>query len=216
MITQEDQLRLFSLVTERLTADNVAFAFGGTAMMFYGYKDETKDVDLLFESIISRIQFIDALTSFGFSETNPIHIYELKKARDKNAPLMYKREDTRFDLFAERIFHMHLSPKMRDDPFAVHEFKGKHRLTLKVLRKEHIVLLKAVTSRPRDFEDILTIIRREKQFDWQFLIDEVLWQYQHGDRWTLLDVEDMLLKLKKYVFIEEKYLQQLYAAGKRT
>lgn len=102
---------------------------------------------------------------------------------------------------------------MKEDLYAVHDFKGKNSLRVNVLRKEFIVLLKAVTERDRDFEDILTIVKREKNFDWQYLIDEVLWQYKHGDSWVLLDAEKMIRELKKYVFVEEKYLKQLYAAG---
>lgn len=213
MITHEDQLGLFTLVAKELSADVTCYAFGGTAMMFYGYKDETKDVDILFETIAARQAFIDALARYGYAETSPIHIYELRKAREKTAPLMYKRGDVRFDLFAEKIFQTLLSPKMREDLFAVHEFKGAHTLTVKVLHKEFIVMLKAVTERDRDFEDILTIIRKEKQFNWQYLLDEVQWQYQHGDGWIVFDMEKTLKQLRSYTFVEEKYLKQLYAIG---
>ena len=81
-----------------------------------------------------------------------------------------------------------------------------------MLSKEYIVQLKSITERERDFEDILTIIRKEKNFDWQYIINEVIWQYRHGDSWALLDTEKMLKELKKYIFVEEKYLKRLYAA----
>ncbi|MBI1969089.1 hypothetical protein HYS48_00205 [Candidatus Woesearchaeota archaeon] len=85
-----------------------------------------------------------------------------------------------------------------------------------MLRTEHIVILKAVTERSRDFDDIRTIVEKNKHFEWQYFIEEVLWQYHHGDSWVLLDVKKMLKELKQYVFIEEKYLRQLYdAMGKK-
>jgi hypothetical protein len=210
MITHNDQMNLFQLIANSIKHDITCFAFGGNAMMFYGYKGETKDVDLLFEKIEERHAFIRAIELIGYKECSPMKIYIEEKLRDKHKPLMYKKGDGRFDLFVKKIFKTVLSPKMREDRFAVHEFKGKHLLKVIVLRKEHLVLLKTVTERNRDFEDIMMIVKNEKNFDWQYLIDEVIWQYQHGDTWVLLDTEKMLKELQKYVFVEERYLKQLY------
>ena len=117
----------------------------------------------------------------------------------------------------KKIFNTVISPRMKEDLYAIHDFKDKYNLKIKVLRKEFIVLLKAVTERDKDFEDILTIIKKEKNFDWQYLINEVLWQYKHGDSWILLDTEKMIKELKKYTFVEQKYLKQLYDAyGKKN
>ena len=215
MITQEDQLSLFKLISSRIKKNIDCYAFGGTAMLFYGYKDDTKDIDLLFEDEKERKEFIEAVKDLGFEETSPMKIYIPEKLREKNRPLMFKREDNRFDLFVKRIFKTEISPKMREDLYAVHEFKGKHTLKIKVLRKEHIVFLKAITERDKDLEDILTIIRKEKRFDWQYLIDETIWQHKHGDSWALLDIEKTLKELKKYIFIEQKYLRQIYNAVKK-
>ena len=214
MISYEDQMSIFELISKAISKNIECYAFGGTAMMFYGYKDETKDIDLLFEDESSRNEFIKAIKALGFDETTLVNVYIPEKLRDKNAPRMFKREDNRFDIFLKKIFKTVISPRMKEDLYAVHDFKGNHNLQVNVLRKEFIVLLKAVTERDRDFEDILTIIRKEKTFDWQYLIDEVLWQYRHGDSWILLDAEKMIRELKKYVFIEEKYLKQIYAAKK--
>lgn len=215
MITYEDQMNLFQLISDRIGKNIECYAFGGNAMMFYGYKGETKDVDIVFEKEEDRKEIIKAIEEFGYKLWEPFEIYMPKKLRDKHRPLVFKREDGRFDLFVGKIFKTLISPNMKEDLFAVHDFKGKHNLRVKVLRKEHIVLLKTVTERGRDFEDILTLIKKEKNFDWQYLIDEVLWQTHHGDSWVLYDTEKMLLELKKYVFVPEKYLKQLYNAGKK-
>ena len=90
------------------------------------------------------------------------------------------------------------------------EFKGKKTLIVKVLRKEHIVQLKSITERDKDFEDIINIASKEKDFDWDYLINEVLWQHKNGDSWALLDMEKTLKALKEYVFIEEKFIRKLY------
>ena len=213
MITYKDQDDLFKKISDNLKKDVECYAFGGTAMMFYGYKDDTKDIDLLFNTLEDRSEFIKVLENFGYEEFSPVKIYTPEKLRDEHKPVMYKIGDSRFDLFVKKIFHTVISPKMKEDIFAVHEFRGRHKLAVNVLRKEHLVLLKGVTERDKDFEDILTIIRKDKDFDWQYFIDEVIWQFNHGDKWVLIDAEKMMKELKKYIFIEEKYFKQIYKAA---
>ncbi len=212
MISHEDQMDLFKLISKQIGRNIECYAFGGTAMMFYGYKDETKDIDLLFEKESEREEFIRVLKSFGYIKKSPFKIYIPEKLREKNIPLMYTRDENRFDIFVKRIFKTLLSPKMKEDLYAVHDFKDRYNLRIKVLRKEHIVILKAVTDRKNDFDDIKTIVTKEKNFDWQYLIDEIIWQYKHGDTWVLLDVERVIKELKQYTFIEQKYLKQIYNA----
>jgi len=215
MIVHKDQLDLFRLISSIIKADIVCYAFGGTAMMFYGYKDQTKDIDLLFGTEADRKEFIKAIEILGYKETSPIKIYIPAKLKDKHAPIMYRRGESRFDLFVSKIFRTTISPRMKDALYSVHDFKGKHTLTIKVLKTEFIVLLKGITKREKDFEDILTIVKKEQDFDWQMLIDETIWQYMHKNEWALYDVERTLRELKKYVFIESNYLNQLYRTAEK-
>jgi predicted nucleotidyltransferase len=210
MITHKDQLHLLEIISNHIDKDIECYAFGGTAMMFYGYKDETKDVDLLFEKPEDRKEFIRALEKLNFKETSPIKIYIPEKLRDPHRPLMYKNEDIRFDLFTKKIFKTLMSPKMKEDLFAIHEFAGKNNLKVKVLRTEHIVLLKGVTERQNDFDDIRTILEKTKDFDWQYLVEEIEWQFKEGNDWALLDMEKVMKELKEYTFIHSKYLDKLY------
>lgn len=212
MTVYDEQMDLLRLVSKRIRRDLTCYAFGGTAMMFYGYKDETKDIDLLFEKEQARNDFIDALEALGFRETSPIQVYIQEKMRDKSKPLIFKRDEARFDLFVKKVFRTRLSPRMKKNLYAVHQFKGKKSLTINVLRKEHIVQLKAITDRQHDFDDIRIILSKEKKFDWKYMMDGVIWQHQHGDTWAILDTEKMMQELKKYIFIEKKYFDMLYKA----
>src|SRR3989338_11097960 len=128
MITHKDQLELFQLISSQLDQNVECYVFGGTAMMFYGYKGETKDIDLLFQNISAREAFMDALRKLGYSESSPLTIYIPEKLKDKHAPIMLKRDESRFDLFTDKIFQTLLSQKMKNDLFAFHEFKTKHTL----------------------------------------------------------------------------------------
>ncbi|MBI2672523.1 hypothetical protein HYX16_06335 [Candidatus Woesearchaeota archaeon] len=214
MITYEDQMNIFGIISKKINQDIQCYAFGGTAMMFYGYKEETKDIDLLFEKDEERKDFTNVIEDMGFSKYNPFNLYVPEKLKNKYKPLVYDNGSIRFDLFLKKIFQTLLSDKMKDDLFAVHEFREKYNFKVNVLRKEHLVMLKAVTERKTDFDDILKIIQREKRFDWQYLIDEAIWQYRNGNEWILLDMEKMMLELKKYIFIEKKYLDQIYKLQK--
>ncbi|QQG38599.1 MAG: hypothetical protein HYS32_03255 [Candidatus Woesearchaeota archaeon] len=210
MTTHDDQMNFFNVMSKKIKKDVECYAFGGNAMIFYGYKDDTKYIDLVFETEEDRKEFIRVIELEGFNQTGLIDIYTPEKLKDPYKPLMYKSGFVRLDLFLKQIFKALLSPKMKEDLFAIHDFKNGHRLRVKVLRKEHLVMLKAVTDRQNDFDDIRTIIEKEKYFDWQYFIDEVLWQYEQGNEWIVLDTEKMLRELKKYVFVEQKYLDQLY------
>ena len=209
MITLQDQDNLLTLIAKNLSQDVVCYAFGGNAMMYYGYKDETKDVDIVFLTEEDRKNFIEVLHLLGYQKYSPGFMYVQKKLADPGKPLVFKREEGRFDLFVGRIFQTLLSPHMKADGFAVHQYNGKKILTVHVLRKEHIVILKSVTDRENDLRDVRTILTNEKHFDWPYLLEEVRWQAEHGDGWILLDVEKMMQELKEYVFIPEKYFKEL-------
>ena len=216
MLNITDQENLFKFIADKLTEDVECYAFGGTAMMYYGYKDETKDVDIIFETEKQRDTFINALKLLNFSNFDPVRIYIANKLKDKYKPLMFRRDTYRFDLFVKKIFKTLLSKRMKEDIFATHEYKGKKAtFTVKVFRKEIIIMLKAVTDRKNDFIDIKTITTKEKHFNWDYFCDEVLWQADNGDTWILLDTEKMLQELKKYVFIEQKYFDKLYRKEKK-
>ena len=79
MITYQDQENLFNLIARIIQADVTCYAFGGNAMMFYGYKEDTKDVDVLFEQEEERAEFIRALENIGYRETSLLKIYVPEK-----------------------------------------------------------------------------------------------------------------------------------------
>jgi len=212
MITINDQEELFRLIAKNLQQDVACWAFGGTALMYLGLKEETKDIDLLFETAEERALFIEALERLGFQETSPIKIYVPEKLREQHRPVMYQRGETRFDLFETKVFRTRLSPAMQEGTGAVHEYRQGLTLTIKVIRPEHITYLKGITDRANDLKDIKTILDKEKDFDWDVLVDEAVWQHQHGDSWALLDTEKTLNELKEEHFIEEKQLKRLYDA----
>ena len=106
---------------------------------------------------------------------------------------IFSRGEERFDLFVKNIFQTELGKDMIDRFYARHDFIMKDKtLTIKVLNKEDIILLKSVTDREKDFEDILTIVERESEIDWDLIIDEAVKQHRKGNNTILLDLEETL------------------------
>ncbi len=214
MISLEDQNSLFKLISNYLKKDIVCWAFGGTAMMFYGYKDSTKDIDLVFDSAEDRNVFIEAIEELGYTKRALFDVYNGEKSRHKNAPVMYSRGDERFDLFLKNIFQTVLSLGMKKRFFARHDFTEKKSLVIYAVSKEDIILLKAVTEREKDFEDILKICATDKNISWGVITDEAVSQYEKGNEFVLLDLEQAMVRLKKYIFIKQEYFSKLYRRQK--
>jgi len=210
----EDQNSLFKLISAYLKKDVVCWAFGGTAMMFYGYKEATKDIDLIFESVEDRGIFVLALKELGYTKKSLFNIYSEEKSKHANAPVMYSRGDERFDLFVEKIFKTELSPSIKSRFFARHDFAENKNLIIYVISKEDIILLKSTTDRAKDFEDILKICETDRNINWELLTDEAVWQYKNGNEFMLLDIEGVMAKLKKYVIIKKEYFDKLHKEQK--
>ena len=161
MIDVQTQNDLFKLISSQIKEDITAYAFGGTAMMYYGYKNVTKDIDIIFEKEEDREGFIEAIKRLGYEKRSLKGVYSEEKQADKGKPVMYTRGDERFDLFVKKIFGTTLTEDMKKRLFARHDFAQKENtLIINVLSKEDLILLKAITEREKDFEDILTIIEK--------------------------------------------------------
>ncbi len=207
MIIQDDQISLLKLISNYLKQDTRCFAFGDTAMMFYGYKDTTKDIDLLFDKKEDYDEFIRILLKLGYKRTNPMGLYPKNR---ENKPVMYTKGDERFDLFYGCIFRTKFIEDLKKDFFSREDFVGnKGTFYLNVVRKEVIVLLKALTNREKDFADVLKILEND-DVDWDFIVNTAVKLKQQGDDWILIDLEEFMTKLKSKFFIKKKYFDMLY------
>ena len=210
MINTEDQEALFTLISTYLKKNVTCYAIGGTAMMFYGYKTTTKDIDLVFHNNHERETFIHAITELGYKEKGLQGVYDDKRREHKGKPLLYTRGDERFDLFVHNVFGFELPPEL---PITQrHDYP--ERLTILILSKEHLVLLKAITDRETDYTDIVTMVRVEKTMNWDRIIDEAIHQHNNNE-WILIDLEKTLTKLKEITFIPTKHFKKIYSAQEK-
>ena len=209
MIGLKDQEQLFRLIANLLEKDIVCTAIGGTAMMFQGYKQNTKDIDLVFNSEADRDVFIKALKELGYEQKALFGVYDEEHRQHKDKPKMFSRTDERFDLFVKNVFGYKL-----DEQFVERrDFIGKKELIIHLLPKEELILLKAITGREKDHEDIETIAKIEKDIDWQLIVKHAVKQ-RKSNSWILLDLEKNLQQLKEKVFIPQTVFDKIYEAEK--
>src|SRR3989338_2860952 len=208
MIETKDQEELFKLIANYLNRDIICIAIGGTAMMFAGYKTATKDIDLVFKSEQDRQAFVKAIEQLGYKERSLAQVYDEKRRQYINTPKIFTRGDERFDLFVKNVFGFELEFSL-DKITQRQDFLGKKEFKVYILPKEELILLKAITGRDKDYEDIETILTIEKNINWKHIINEAVKQ-KSNNLWILIGLEETLRKLKKITFIPEKYFKMIY------
>lgn len=215
MINTKDQEELFELISRYIEEDIECYALGGTAMMFYGYKNTTKDIDLVFQTTKEIKAFIKAIKTLGYKEISIKGIYPEKRLKLESKPVMFTRGDERFDLFLNKIFGFRINNNIKERFYSRQDFIGKKELIIKTLSKEDIILLKAITGREKDFEDIQTIIEQDKEINWDLIIDEAITQRKQKE-WILIDLEETMKQLKEITFLPSKLFSKIYQAEKKT
>ena len=208
MIGTKDQEELFRLIADYLDRDLVCVAIGGTAMMFSGYKNATKDIDLVFASEGERKAFVRAIEQLGYRQRGLMDVYTQERRKKEGKPQLYARGEERFDLFVRSVFGFPIATK---EIVERRDFLGKKELLIRILPKEDLILLKAVTGREKDFEDIEALTGSGKDVDWERVVEQAI-RGKKGNEWILLDLEQTMQRLRKKAFIPQKYFDRLYEA----
>ena len=186
MIGLEEHMELFKLIGEGLKNAAECMAIGGSAMLFYGMKSATKDVDIVFFSEKELDSMIGVLKESGFSEKL------LERDKLKNGiPVVMHRGEERLDLFLNRVFHFTISQAMRERTRQKHEFKN---LIIDVVSHEDVILLKSVTDRDGDRADVKNIIGKVS-VNWDTIIQEARWQTENGNKAFSVYLFDFLEEL---------------------
>lgn len=209
MINIRQQEDLFIAIGKMLKRKINVYAIGGTAMMLRGIKNSTLDIDLVFEKNKDRFELSDVLKKLGAKESDVTLVYGLKN----NTPLMLELEDSRFDLFMRKIITSNFSDNMKKRAKQVHEFGN---FILNVADPIDILIMKSVTSRAKDLEDIISIVKSEK-IDWEILINESKEQAKLGNETAVISLGEKLEKLKeqKVINVPQEVLDNLWKFFKK-
>jgi len=203
LINIEDQNELFKLIADNIDNDLTCFAIGGTAMMFHGYKNATKDIDLVFHSKKDLEVMVKALIKLGYEEKALFGIYSKERIKDPTKPRMFSSGNERIDLFNKKVFSLELAEEF----IGKFEFIGEHKIIMLTPPKEWIIALKIITNRDKDILDIEAIAEIEKNIDWNLVVDIVI---KNPTDWLLLDLEQNLQQLKKKNFIRKETFDKIY------
>ena len=188
MISILDQTNLLVQIGNNLSRKVICYAIGGTAMMFLGFKEATKDIDLVFTTKDDRALFKEVAKSLGYKEMDSVIVYGVRN----NRPEMIDLGDSRLDLFFLDVIDFTFSEKMQQRAIQIHEF-GKN-LTLKIADKHDIILMKCVMNRTKDEDDIVNIIKKD-DINWDILIEESKVQVSLGRDCAYLYMGDLTEKL---------------------
>ncbi len=143
-------------------------------------KEATKDIDVVVETPEGVHGLESALTNLGYSK--PIPNLEIAYGRMRASVILQNPDGFRWDIF-ERVVagKFHLSPgmKLRARTYET----SNDRLIARLLSMEDVFLMKSVTEREGDLQDMATIAEHgmkwetiAKECDWQSKITGRIWE----------------------------------------
>ena len=183
-------------VGSALTIPVNLYLLGGAAMIRYGVKAATKDIDVLLSSVKEVEELVFALEISDYTQ----------KQTSKLTPVYRMMSATRIfenaDGFRWDIFHEYVCKKLRLSSGMIKRAKillEKGELKVRIISKEDIFLLKSVTQRDDDEDDLLLLAR--SGLDWEVIFTECIDQSRH-DMMCEIDLYDKLDKLKTSFCLE--------------
>jgi len=154
---------------EKLDTTVHAYLFGGANLLMRGLKKATKDLDVVVEDKRDFSKLQSALLASGFRPLGEVKL--TPSDRKLNPSGIYVAEGMpRFDLFTKVICNaLFLTDEIKNRA----ETMAFGKLVLHLLSLEDVFLLKSITEREGDLEDMATIVRRGGGLKW----DEILKTY---------------------------------------
>jgi DNA-binding transcriptional ArsR family regulator len=144
-----------------------AYLFGGGNMLLRGLKKATKDLDIVVEKKADFLRVRDTLLSLGFEPLAKVKIISSDGRLNPSGIYVFKNFP-RFDLFTRVICNaLFLTEEMKKRAEAMRFGK----LVIHLLSLEDVFLLKSITEREGDLEDMATIIRRGGGLNWSYILD---------------------------------------------
>ena len=212
MINLEEQISLFKIIGTQLKSKVECIAIGGSAMMIYGVKNSTKDVDLVFLKKEDLEAVKKILFSSGFDERKNIRGI-FREDEDAAKPVMMEGTDTRFDLFLNEVIGFKIHEKTIERLKEIHEFGN---FIVKTASPEDILMMKGCTEREKDRDDAAELIKKFN-INWEIIVDETSNQTKIGVVAFPLLLYDFLAELKneRKVNVPNETTKKLLAIAKK-
>ena len=171
--------KLFQEIGKKLQMPITACLIGGENMRMKGLKPRTKDLDMVVENAEEFYALVSVLTEIGYEPKSKVE-YSKEDLRIFPSTTMMHPSRSTIDLYTKKILRtLSLSESMvrRAD---IADFD---KLRLKILKNEDILVLKAVTSREGEVQDMFALASlnyvgegqfRQKEFDWDMVWGEIM------------------------------------------
>ena len=173
-----------------------AYLVGGGAMAIREEKDATKDLDIILESEEYAEELGNELKELGF-EVNIRPPVECKSLVD--AKILTAQRGMRVDIFVRTVCDKLVFSQGMKSRSEFYSDLGQ--ISLSICSREDIFLLKSVTERNRDLDDMIVLYR--KGINKETILTECRFQSQHDDLIKGRIWEAFLLT--KIEEMEEKY-----------
>lgn len=143
------------------------FVIGGLALINYGLKSATKDIDVIVGNKTELGTLTDALINGGYHLMDD---YEISRPYQKmeTARILENKEGFRWDIFLRQICGaLTFTDTMKNRSKTLHK---QGFLEAKIVSKEDIFLFKGITERDADLDDMRLIA--ESDMDWKIIEQE--------------------------------------------
>jgi len=175
---------LFKDVGQKVEPGTEAFLFGGENMRLKGLKPRTKDCDVVLSDAKSYISFVTALKEIGYASMTKEELSPDDLRIDASDILKHNKR-SRVDIFRNSIARkLVLSERMKKRA----KIEQYGYLKLGLIANEDVFLLKSVTLREGDIQDMARLAR-SAGFDWKIVFDEM----EKQERETSLNFSENLL-----------------------
>lgn len=182
---------LFKEIGRWVPPQTEAYLLGGENMRIKGLKPRTKDCDLVVSDEKSFINIVETLKKMGYTSVNKDRLSE-DDLRIAASDILEHPTRSRVDIFKRIIASkLALSDKMAKRA-KVEEYGN---LRLGIMANEDVFLLKSVTLREGDIQD-MTRIAQSSGFNWNIVWDEMV--RQEKDRFERFS--EVLLNSLDYLY----------------
>ncbi len=182
---------LFKDIGKHLEAKAEAYLFGGENMRLKGLKPATKDCDIVVADEDSFNGIVASLKKMGYDSISKHNLSKDDLRIDPSDVLTHPAR-SRMDIFKTRIARkLILSDRMRKRSRT--ETYGK--LSLGIMENEDVFLLKSVTLREGDIQDMARIAQSQG-FNWDMVFDELVKQ-EHD---TKMNFSDIVVRSLDYLY----------------
>ena len=206
---------IISLLTEvdKFLKKNVnVFLIGGGALMRYGLRGETKDIDIVVSLDEEYKDMTEALHSVGFSEQVPDKVVYGRMALSD----ILIRGEYRVDLFCRCVCgRFALSEKMKERALLV---LALNKVKLFICSLSDIFLFKSMTERIGDLEDCFNMAA-EYELDWDAILEEAkrqsvgdcgVWITWITNRMEILSERKVRIPiLERMISLSDEYMNKL-------